>query len=364
MYFELVLPKRVIFKRGSLSNQEIEKEIRRLGKKPLFVCGKNYSKKITRNIVNLIKEATVYEDISPEPTVLVLSEVLEFARKNEVDVVVSIGGGSVLDVGKATAGLFYENGGVEDYLEGKNVEKRGLPYIAIPTVSGSGAEATYNSVIKIRNTKKSIRSPTFIAELIIIDPGVTLEVSPYQTAISAADALIHSLEAFLSVKSNPLTDTLALFAISIIFKNIVKVVNNPKDIEAREKIAEGSLLGGIVLANAGLGAIHGLAAPFGALFSLPHGLACALLTPYILEYNLDLCFDKYKKIQEVIGREEESLPQILNNLFEEIGLPKLKEIKIKEEELDFIINNASSSIKYNPKKINSFELKEILKRDL
>jgi alcohol dehydrogenase len=370
--FELVLPNKIIFGKNTIN--KLAKEVKIFGKKGLIISGRKAIKNLLNPIIQQLNEEGIemvsYEGISPEPTLEVLDKVRDFAKNKNIDFVIGLGGGSVLDVAKAVAGLYYEEGKALEYQEGRKIKTIGLPYIAIPTVSGTGAEATYNSVIinDKENTKKSIRHKSFMARLVIIDPNLVLEVPAKQTAISGMDALIHGIEAFTSTNSNPITDTLALFSIKLIANNLKQAVDDGGNIQTRENIAIGSLLAGIALANAGLGAIHGLASPIGALYRIPHGLVCAVLAPYIIEYNLDSCIHKYADIAKVLGQQEGDTRSLafstitaLDKLLTEVKLPKyLDELGIREEDIDFIVTNASSSIKYNPKKVKMKELRDLL----
>jgi alcohol dehydrogenase len=376
-HFELILPNKIIFGKDTIN--KLAKEVKVFGKKGLIILGRKATKKLLNPIVQQLNEEGIemvsYEGISPEPTLEVLEKVRDFAKDKNIDFVIGLGGGSVLDVAKAVAGLYYEKGKAWEYQEGGKIKTIGLPYIAIPTVSGTGAEATYNAVIinDKENTKKSIRHKSFMARLVIIDPNLVLEVPAEQTAISGMDALIHGIEAFTSINSNPITDTLALFSIKLIANNLKHAVDDGYNIQTRENVAIGSLLAGIALANAGLGAIHGLASPIGALYRVPHGLVCAVLAPYVIEYNLDSCIHKYADIAKVLTGQQEgdarslafSTITTIDKLLTEVKLPKyLDELGIREEDIDFIVTNASSSIKYNPKKVNMKELKNLLRQAL
>lgn len=226
---------------------------------------------------------------SGEPTVTSVKMVRQHAKKSDPDVIVGIGGGSVLDTAKAVAGLLPTEEPVEDYLEGvgagKAVSAPGVSWIAVPTTSGTGTEVTKNAVIKSTElgVKKSIRSPHLIANYVIIDPELTLDLPVTVTGQSGLDALTQLIEAFVSKKSKPLPKALVKDAFPRMFKALKVLINKPADLPARTDAAYGALVSGIALANSGLGAAHGFASGIGGMFDVPHGLICAVfLAPVLL----------------------------------------------------------------------------------
>ena len=216
-----------------------------------------------------------------------MNQGIKIARKKKSDVVIGLGGGSAMDAAKAIASLARQSGTIWEYHSGKKIEKEGLPFVAIPTTAWTGAEITNNSVLTDRKVslKKSIRSPYMIARVALVDPDLTLFLPSQVTAYTGMDAFTQALESYVTRTSNPITDTLALQAIEIIFQNLPQAVANGKDAETRGKMALGSLLSAMAFSNSGLGAVHGLAHPIGARFGVPHGLACAILLPHVIGFN-------------------------------------------------------------------------------
>ena len=205
---------------------------------------------------------------------------------------IGFGGGSVIDCAKAVSAMLTNDGSLLDYLEvvGKNLplQKPGAPVIAIPTTSGTGSEATRNSVLSVpeEKVKVSLRNVNIIPRVALVDPLLTVSVPPAVTASSGMDAFTQLLESYLTPRSNILTDPLVLAGIERVSRSLLNAYQNGKDIPARVDMALGSLLSGITLTNAGLGAVHGFAGPIGGLFDAPHGLICASLLPAVVRANI------------------------------------------------------------------------------
>ncbi|MCC6232990.1 MAG: iron-containing alcohol dehydrogenase, partial [Verrucomicrobiales bacterium] len=212
-------------------------------------------------------------------------------RERGCDVVVGLGGGSVIDAAKAIAGLVPQPGDLHDYLEvvgrAQPLPRAALPWIAVPTTAGAGAEVTRNAVLTARaqHVKASLRSPRLLAHAALIDPQLTLDLPPAVTAATGLDALTQVIEPFLCLRANPVTDALCRDAIPRLARALPRVFENGHDLAARTDMALGALHGGLALANAGLGSVHGLAAPLGGTLSAPHGAVCAALLPHALELN-------------------------------------------------------------------------------
>jgi len=259
-------------------------------------------------LTHLLKENNleyiIYENIPSDPTVETVDEGTNLARKGNCNLVIALGGGSVLDAGKAISAMATNEGSVADYQEiegkGRKFQHKPIPFIAIPTTSGTGSEATRNAVIT--NTKlglkKSIRDPWLIPEVALVDPELTLSLSPRITAICGGDALTQCIESYLGKKNQEITDALALHAIGLIGKSLVKAVKEGKNLEARKDMAMAALLSGLCLSNSGLGAAHALSHPLGVHYKIPHGLSCAVLLPYVMEYNLPVVTKRMAKIAQ------------------------------------------------------------------
>lgn len=320
-----------------------------------------------------------------EPTIDSLSQSLSIARKNNIDFVVALGGGSIIDTGKMLAALMQNPGDILDYVEvigeGKPLSVPSLPFIAIPTTSGTGAEATKNGVLSFPSlqAKVSLRSPTMLADLVLIDASLTLSVPKNVTAYTGMDALTQLLEPYVSNQANPITDAFSKEGLVRIARSFKRAYDNLDDIKAREDMALASLFGGLALANAKLGAVHGLAGPLGGMYPIPHGVACAALLPHVVKANINALtksnpahptLERFKDIAILLTNNFQATPNDLilwlTDLCAYMQLPTLKEFKIKKEHAPQIIEKAnnSSSMKGNPIKLSDKELKIILRNAL
>ena len=368
--FLLMYPTRVIFGRGVI--KELGKEVSSLGKKALLVTGCSSMRKtgILDKVMGIIKREGInldlFDRVEHDPCLETVNQGVRIVREKKSDVVIGLGGGSALDAGKAMAILARQSGTIWEYHAGKKIEKEGLPFVAIPTTAGTGAEITNNSVLTDRKVliKKSIRSPYMIAKVALIDPELTLCLPSRVTAYTGMDAFTQALESYVTRMPNPVSDTLALRAIEVIFQNLPQAAANGKDVKVREKMALGSLLSAMAFSNSGLGAVHGLAHPIGARFGVPHGLACAILLPHVIGFNLRARPGKFAQIAKKIGVERvEDLPYAIKRFLERIGLPlNFKEYGITEDHFSSIIpNSRSSSMSKNPRPVSDEDLREILK---
>jgi alcohol dehydrogenase class IV len=231
---------------------------------------------------------------SGEPTPEFVNGVTRDLQDFKPDAVLSVGGGSVIDAGKAVSAMYPINGSIEEYLEGvgsKNPEGRKIPFIAVPTTAGTGSEATKNAVISSIGDggfKKSLRHDNYVPDVAIIDPELALSCSPSVTAASGLDAITQLLEAYVSTKANPFTDALALDGLSYAGQVFLRAVHEgDSDLEARTGMAYAAYLSGICLANAGLGVVHGIASPAGAITHIPHGVVCGTLLSESVSYTIE-----------------------------------------------------------------------------
>lgn len=369
--FTLMYPARIIFGRGVI--ERLAEEILSLGKRALLVTGCSAMRKsgVLDRVGAIMKSAGVefflFDGVESDPSLETVNEGIEFIQRERCDVVIGLGGGSAIDVAKAIASIVKQPGTVWEYHRGKKIEKEGLPFIAVPTTAGTGAEITNNSVLMDREklVKKSIRSPHMIAKVALVDPELTLSIPPRITAYTGMDAFVQALESYVTKTSNPITDTLALQAIEVIFHNLPEAVQEGENIEVREKMALGSLLSAMAFSNSGLGAVHGLAHPIGAHFGVPHGLACAVLLPHVVGFNLKVRYEKFSQIAEKIGVEKtENLPCIMKKFLQRIGIPlDFRDYEITETDFSTIIaESRSSSMSKNPRQVSDEDLREILRR--
>ncbi len=378
---EFYAPGKIVFGPGSLT--QIGVEVKRLGDKVLVVLGKGSMRKsgILDRLTNLLKEDKVeyiiYENIPSDPSVEIVDKGVSLARKEKCNVVIALGGGSVLDAGKAISAMVTNEGSVADYQEiegkGKKFHHKTIPFIAISTTSGTGSEATKNAVIT--NTKlglkKSIRDPWLIPEVALVDPELTLSLPPHITAICGGDALTQCIEAYLGKKSQEITDALALQAIGLIAKSLVKATNEGNNLEARKDMAMAALLSGLCLSNSGLGAAHALSHPLGVHYKIPHGLSCAVLLPYVMEFNLPVVTKKLAKIAQALGEDVSLLSETeaaqravekIKEMFSQAGIKEnLSEWGIKEEDFFQLAKEAKGgSLNNNPRETSEADLIELL----
>jgi alcohol dehydrogenase class IV len=289
--FEFATATRVLFAPGSLN--KIGLLASDLGQRALVVMGSNLERgKGLLELLSSAKVRTTCFQVQGEPTVGLVQEGVNLARQQECDLVICFGGGSVMDTGKAIAALLSNPGEVEDYLEvigrGQALSSPSLPCIAIPTTAGTGAEVTRNAVLGVpsHQVKVSLRSPLMLPRLALVDPELTYNLPPEITASSGLDALTQLIEPYVSNKANPLTDALCREGIQRIAVSLLRAYLEPTDVDARQQMSLASLFGGLALANAGLGVVHGFAGVLGGMFLAPHGAICARLLPFVMEVNV------------------------------------------------------------------------------
>jgi alcohol dehydrogenase class IV len=356
------------------------------GKRILLVTGRSamkstgLSKRVAASLENKGFRTTIFDKVPSEPNLDIVDIGVRCALENDSEIVVGLGGGSALDVAKALAGIANKNTSIKRYMAGRKVEFRGIPFIAIPTTAGTGAEVTPNAVLLDENKKikKSVRSPYLFAQTAIVDPKLTLSLPPNYTAYSGADALSHAIEAYTSLNSNFLTDALCIEAIRLIGKSLVKVYKEGLRLDLRENMLYGSLLAGIALFNARAGATHGIAHPLGAIYGIHHGLVCGCLLPYVMEFNLSVAEvqKKYSKIAVALGKDVGNLNFLegakiaiakIRQILSELDFPKnLSELGVRRDDFSKIIEDSmpSGSLKANPKKVNRDDARTILERSL
>lgn len=320
--------------------------------------------------------------IPGEPSPGMIDTVSEKFRNEAVDAVVAIGGGSVLDAGKAISAMMKMEGSVREYLEGVGVREHPgtkLPFIALPTTSGTGSEATKNAVISQIGKdgfKKSLRHDNFVPDIAIIDPDLTISCPRDITAASGMDCFTQLTESFLSDKASEYTDALAWEGLKALKSSLVQSYKNGNDIVARTGMSFAALSSGICLANAGLGVVHGFASSIGGLFNVPHGVVCgtlmapanALTVRELRKGNTNgEVMNKYIRLGRLFidteGKPDDyyidGFIQYLGRLSDDLNLPHLGQYGIKEEDLEQICS--ITELKNNPVKLNTNDLIEILR---
>lgn len=315
-----------------------------------------------------------------EPTIEIARAAVAAAREHGADVVIACGGGSAIDLGKAVAALLANPGDPLDYLEvvgrGMAIANRSVPFIAVPTTAGTGAEVTRNAVLGVPDAaqKVSLRSPLMLPVLAIVDPELTLGLPPGLTASTGMDALTQLVEPYVSVKANPLTDALCLEALPRVARALRRAFTHGDDIEARTEMALGSLFGGLALANAALGAVHGFAAPIGGRFRAPHGAVCAALLPHVMRLNIRALerrgdaagLRRFVTVSRLVTGDPASTAadglDWVSRLRDELGVPALGAYGIAREHVDDLVSAAAgaSSMRGNPVVLEAGELREVL----
>jgi alcohol dehydrogenase class IV len=326
-----------------------------------------------------------FDKIEKEPSPDDIDRIVSRYKQHALDAVVAIGGGSVVDTGKAVSAMLPLEGSVRNYIEGVGTRTHpGLKkyFIAIPTTSGTGSEATSNAVLSetgINGYKRSLRHENLVPDLALIDPVLMISCPPEVTAASGLDAFTQLIESYLSVKSNPLTDALALEGISKVHHCLITAVTTGDDIDARSGMAYAALLSGITLANAGLGLIHGYASSVGGLINVPHGVICGTMMGVVNRYNIRALLKesgvsgthlKYGLLGKLFSGSDGKKVQwymqyaadYIDNLTEELKMKRLGGFGISEADLGSIAEKTDH--KANPVKFEKQELIEMLRERL
>jgi alcohol dehydrogenase class IV len=382
MRFEFATATRIVFGAGTI--QEAGHLAKELGKRGLVVTGRDASR-----AAPLLK-ALAAENItastfsfSGEPELLTIQRGVEAARRERCDFVIGFGGGSALDAAKAIAAMLTNNGDLLDYLEvigaGRALTQPSAPFIAIPTTAGTGSEVTRNAVLSSpeHRVKVSLRSPLMLAKVALVDPILTYALPPALTASTGLDALTQLIEPYVSSRANPITDALCVEGLRRAARSLRTAVENGANLAAREDMALASLFGGLALANAGLGAVHGFAGPIGGMFPAPHGAVCAALLPHVMQANLSALRarqpggEPLRRFDEVArlltgnaGATAQDGIHSLQKLVAELHIPPLSAYGLRPEHTGELVQKAAgaSSMKANPLVLESSELAEILAR--
>ncbi|MBV8532587.1 MAG: iron-containing alcohol dehydrogenase [Verrucomicrobia bacterium] len=380
MRFEFATAGRIFFGPGTLGDAGAMAS--GLGRCALIVCGSNSSR--ARPLLSRVEAAglkcCVFETPG-EPTIGHITNGVNQAREFGCDIVIGFGGGSVIDSAKAIAGLATNAGDIFNYLEvigkGKPLTLPGLTCIAIPTTAGTGAEVTRNAVLASpdRREKVSLRSPFLLPRVAIVDPELTYQLPPAWTAFTGLDALTQLIEPYVSIRANPIADAFCIEGISRAARSLQRAFDHGEDRAAREGMALASLLGGLALANSGLGAVHGFAAPIGGMFAAPHGAICAALLPHVMEINVRALRERvtagdallrYDRVAALLtGKREAGARDGINwvtELCDRLQVPRLRTYGVTENDLALLVKKAAqaSSMKANPIVLTNEELTEVL----
>jgi len=288
----------------------------------------------------------LYDRVEPEPSLALVEEVAELARRRKVDAVLAVGGGSAMDVGKVAALSITNPSRVESYVGMELVKSKSAPLMCVPTTSGSGSEVTQNAVLKIGQKKRSIISRNIVPEIVILDPTLTVSMPPKITANSGVDALSHAVEAVLSVDASPLTDALAFQAINLIARNIRSAYREGSNMGARSAMHLAATMSGIAFTNAKLVVGHSISQTFAPIYGIPHGQSCAMTLPYAMEFYLSTTPERLALVAITMdesavsleaGKAAKEAVHIVRRLIEDLDIPlSLKEIGVPEEKLSML----------------------------
>ena len=380
MNFEFAAPTRIIFGEGRL--RDLGPLAAGLGSRALIVEGRSSrAGDVSRQLVDN-GLTTIGVRVEGEPTTAIVERGAEQARAEGCDVVVAIGGGSVIDAGKAIAALITNREPLVDYLEvvgkARPLTNRAAALIAVPTTAGTGAEVTRNAVLMAEEArvKVSLRSPLMLPAIALIDPTLTYTLPPNVTASTGLDALTQCIEPFVSAQANPLTDAIAREGICRAAGALRRAYHDGSDADARRDMVIASLCSGLALANAKLGAVHGFAAPLCGMFPIPHGNACARLLSPVVEANLRAlrqrapdspAIARYDEVARMItgktsARAEDGATWLWD-LADELAVPSFSTYGVREQDVPRIVAEArrASSMQGNPIVLTDEELADVLR---
>lgn len=378
--FEFATATRIVF--GTGTARELGRLARGFGQRALVVTGAHPER--ADRIRQSLTEAGVASEVCPivgEPTTTAIATAVARARSLGSEVVLGFGGGSAIDAAKAIAGLLTNERELLDYLEvvgrGQPLARPAAPWIAVPTTAGAGAEVTRNAVLTSpeHRVKASLRSPHLLARLAVVDPELTLDLPPAVTAATGLDALTQLIEPFVCTRANPLTDALCRDGIPRVARALPRAFHEPSHRGARTEMALGALYGGLALANAGLGVVHGLAAPLGGSFPSPHGAVCAALLPAAMTTNLRALRERqpdspalarYAWIAQQLTGDPAASPEAgaewIRALVRELRIPGLRQYGLREADFAGLatLAAAASSMKANPLPLRHEEVTALL----
>lgn len=382
--FEFATAQRIIF--GAGTSAELPAITASFGGKVLIVTGGDAGRHagLIGKIRAAVEAVEVYT-VSAEPTVDLAELGARRARALGCDVVIALGGGSAIDAGKAIAALAANPGPALDYLEvvgrGQPLPNASLPFLAVPTTAGTGAEVTRNAVLAVpaARVKVSLRSAHMLPRLALVDPALAVDLPAATTAATGMDALTQLIEPFLSCRATPFVDALCRDGIPRVARALPRAVREPRDLQARGELALGALYSGMALANAGLGAVHGFAAPIGGQFPAPHGAVCAALLPHVLEANLTALrtrgpghpsLAKFDELAVLLtGRTDATAADavaVCGDFAQTLAIPSLARWGVTRDAIADLVAKAAvaSSMKANPIPLTHDELVDILEAAL
>lgn len=376
--FEFILPTRIRYGFGIVN--DLSTEIMALGNlRPMIVTDKGLIEAgVVDEIIKTLEDAKidyfVFDDVVANPRDITVHNAYSAAMTFGADMLVAIGGGSSMDVAKATGVLISNGGKIQDYEGLEKVKKPICDIIAIPTTVGTGSEVTFWSVITdtTRHFKMSVGSPLIAPKLALIDPELVLSLPPPIIASTGMDALTHAIEGYTCTMAEPITDACGIYAIKMITENIRDAVYSESSV-ARGNMLLGSLIAGICFGNSDIAAVHCMAEALGGLYDTPHGIANAIMLPYVMEYNYVADIDKFSEISRAMGENVSHMSKrdaayqsviAVKKLNKDLNIPTLRDIGTKVEDFEELAQRSSVnvSVNSNPRKITKEDFHDLFNK--
>ena len=376
--FDFTLPTKIVYGPGRV--REVVEELKALGgSRPLIITDKGIRQVgIVDMVTDLLDEAgieyVIYDGVEANPKDVNAEEGARKAREIDADCMIAVGGGSPIDCAKAVGVLLGHDAEYIKPYEGKTAAKLpGPPLITIPTTAGTGSEITFSSVITDTKNhyKMTIKSPFTAANTAICDPELTLTVPPAVTAATGVDALTHAIEGFTATCSEPIGDAAALYAIELISQNLLTAVKDGSNLEARSNMLMGSMLGGMSFSHSDVASVHCIAESLGSKYDLPHGTCNAIFLPYVMEYNMDCCLDRYARVAKAMGldfaSEEEGARkavEFVKQLTVDVELPTFASLDPDPADFPYLaeISYQNGSNSSNPRPMTAADYEVLLDR--
>ena len=370
---------------GAGSAEKVGEQAKRLGtSRALIVTDPGilkigYADQISKNLHNAGITSTIFSDVTPDPTLQNVSDGLTQYCGENCNIIVSVGGGSAIDCGKGIAIKLTNDGEFADYMGVDKIPNTGAPQIAIPTTAGTGSEVSKVTVITDteRNVKMMLSSSCLLASVAIVDPLLSLTTPSHLTAAVGVDALTHAIEAYISKRSQPLTDALALKAIRLISGSLRQAWADGENISARTDMMLGATIAGMAFSNSSVALVHGMSRPIGAYFHIHHGLSNAVLLLDVMEFSVVGAPQRFADIAEAMGEQIEGLSQMkqadaaitaVERLVNDINMPRLGQIGIDTEKFDEVVEKmtedaiASGSPANNPRQASQEEITALYRK--
>jgi alcohol dehydrogenase len=378
--FTFFTPTRIEYGAGKVS--QLADAVKNLNsQRPLIITDKGVIKAgILDSIEKQLKENNIqykiFSEVESNPRDTSVKKAVELANEHKADLMIGIGGGSSMDTAKCVGMLVTNGGKIHDYFGAYKVKKQGLPLITIPTTAGTGSEVSMWAVVtdtrKEKHVKEFLGSPLICPTVAFVDSLLTAGLPPDLTAYTGMDALSHAIEGYVCLVAEPIADTIALYSISLIADSLAPATMNGKNLEARDNMMLGSLMAGITLGNTDCGAVHCLGHAIGGLYDVHHGLAMAIFMPYVMEYNLGACPEKFAEIASAMGENVDGLTlweaarksvDAVMNLCRILSIPKLKDVGVKESDFKEIAKMAlaDETSLANPRKMTVEGFERILR---